>query len=156
MRRNAATFLAVALLIWITGCEEPKNDQDMQMAGSPAATMEPDFVTDDAGTMVDDEGYTIVPGSYSGEGGVSPSTYASGYSTGSGSSYASQPSSTTAGASYASAGSRVHRVAKGDTLFSLARTYYSDARRWKDIYEANRSQVSNPDRIFVGQELVIP
>ncbi len=51
---------------------------------------------------------------------------------------------------------RHHTVAKGDTLYSLARRYYSDQRRWKDIYAANQSVLANPDLIRVGQELVIP
>lgn len=49
-----------------------------------------------------------------------------------------------------------HTVGKGDTLYALARHYYSDQRRWKDIYEANRGRISDPNRISVGQRLVIP
>ena len=52
--------------------------------------------------------------------------------------------------------SRYHTVAKGDTLYGLARRYYSDQRRWKDLYEANRPEISDPNRIRVGQRLVIP
>ena len=37
-----------------------------------------------------------------------------------------------------SASPRYHTVAKHDTLYGLARLYYNDASRWKDIYEANR------------------
>ncbi|UCE60156.1 MAG: LysM peptidoglycan-binding domain-containing protein [Phycisphaerales bacterium] len=51
---------------------------------------------------------------------------------------------------------RYHTVAKKDTLFKLARAYYSDASRWKDIYNANRSQIEDPNKIFVGQQLLIP
>lgn len=51
---------------------------------------------------------------------------------------------------------RFHTVARHDTLFGLARTYYADAGRWKDIYAANRDQISDPDKIRVGQRLVIP
>jgi nucleoid-associated protein YgaU len=49
-----------------------------------------------------------------------------------------------------------HVIAKGDTLFRLARSYYSDASRWRDIYEANRDVLSDPNRLHVGDELVIP
>ena len=52
--------------------------------------------------------------------------------------------------------SRYHTVVKGDTLYGLARRYYSDQRRWKDLYEANRSEINDPNRIRVGQRLVIP
>ncbi len=51
---------------------------------------------------------------------------------------------------------RYHTVARHDTLYRLARTYYGDQRRWKDIYEANRATVSDPNRIRVGQRLLIP
>lgn len=51
---------------------------------------------------------------------------------------------------------RVHTVAKSETLYSLARTYYNDQKRWRDIYEANRSTIRDPNRILVGQRLVIP
>ncbi len=55
-----------------------------------------------------------------------------------------------------SASSRTHVVAKGDSLYSLARRYYSDQARWKTIYEANRDIISNPDALSVGQRLAIP
>ncbi len=54
------------------------------------------------------------------------------------------------------ASSRYHVVAKKDTLFKLARMYYSDASRWRDIYEANRGEIEDPDKIYIGQQLLIP
>lgn len=51
---------------------------------------------------------------------------------------------------------RYHTVVKKDTLYRLARTYYGDHRRWRDIYEANRSIISDPNRIRIGQRLLIP
>lgn len=53
-------------------------------------------------------------------------------------------------------GSRYHTVAKGDTLYAIARLYYGDQRRWKDVYEANRSALPDPNMIKTGQRLVIP
>lgn len=53
-------------------------------------------------------------------------------------------------------GGRTHTVQKGDTLYKLARQYYNDQARWKDIYEANRAEMGNPNQIRVGQRLVIP
>ena len=53
-------------------------------------------------------------------------------------------------------GPRYHTVVKKDTLYALARMYYGDQRRWKDIYEANRSTISDPNKIRVGQRLLIP
>ena len=58
---------------------------------------------------------------------------------------------------YGNGGGRVHTVAKKETLYSIARTYYNgDHHRWRDIYEANRADISDPNRIRVGQKLVIP
>ena len=51
---------------------------------------------------------------------------------------------------------RTHVLAPGDTLYGLARRYYGDSGRWRAILEANRDRISDPDRILVGQELVIP
>ena len=56
----------------------------------------------------------------------------------------------------AASGSRYHTVAKSDTLYGLARLYYSDASKWKAIYQANQDQLIDPNRIFVGQRLMIP
>ena len=64
---------------------------------------------------------------------------------------ASEPSYTTT-----SSGPRYHSVAKKDTLYSLARLYYNDQRRWKEIYEANRAEIDDPNKIYVGQRLLIP
>jgi len=33
---------------------------------------------------------------------------------------------------------------------------YGDGNRWREIYDANRDQIRNPDIIFPGQVLVIP
>jgi nucleoid-associated protein YgaU len=49
-----------------------------------------------------------------------------------------------------------YTVASGDTLSGIARQYYNDASRWSIIYEANRYQIQDPDRIFAGQVLRIP
>ncbi len=68
----------------------------------------------------------------------------------------SYPVATTTLAATSGSG-RVHTVSKRDTLYSIARTYYNgDQSRWKEIYEANRSAIGNPNMIRVGQELMIP
>jgi len=54
-------------------------------------------------------------------------------------------------------GSRHHTVQKKETLYALARQYYNDQSRWKDIYEANRAEIgSDPSKIRIGQRLTIP
>ena len=55
-----------------------------------------------------------------------------------------------------STGPRYHTVVKSDTLYALARMYYGDHHKWKSIYEANRSAIGDPNRIRIGQRLVIP
>ena len=49
-----------------------------------------------------------------------------------------------------------YTVAAGDTLSGIAQKYYSNASEWPIIFEANRDQIQNPDRIFPGQVLRIP
>jgi polar amino acid transport system substrate-binding protein len=55
-----------------------------------------------------------------------------------------------------SAGGRVHGVQEGETLRTLATRYYRDEARWTDLWRANRDRVGFPERLTVGQELVIP
>jgi 5'-nucleotidase len=47
-----------------------------------------------------------------------------------------------------------HTVVKGDTLYSLAETYYEDGSLWRLIAEANSLQ--NPAELREGAEIVIP
>lgn len=51
---------------------------------------------------------------------------------------------------------RMHEVASGETLSHLARRYYGDASKHGKIFEANRDQLNDPDKIKVGQKLKIP
>ena len=46
-----------------------------------------------------------------------------------------------------------HTVAKGDTLSEIGQKY---GVAWRDIFEANRDQLDDPDKINVGQKLRIP
>ncbi len=49
-----------------------------------------------------------------------------------------------------------HTVAKGETLGAIAKHWYGDAKRYQDIFEANRDQLADPNRVEVGQVLTIP
>lgn len=49
-----------------------------------------------------------------------------------------------------------YTVAKGDTLSKIAKDHYGKASRWPLVFEANRDQLDNPDRIKPGQVLRIP
>jgi len=54
----------------------------------------------------------------------------------------------------ASAGVKTYVVKSGDTLSKIAKEFYGDANKYMDI--ANANNISNPDKIDVGQELKIP
>jgi len=47
-------------------------------------------------------------------------------------------------------------VKKGDTLSTIAQEHYGDANRWREILEANKDQIENPNVIRPGWELDIP
>ena len=49
-----------------------------------------------------------------------------------------------------------YTVVAGDSLSKIAKKYYGDASQWKRIFEANRDQIENPDRIQIGWKLAIP
>lgn len=49
-----------------------------------------------------------------------------------------------------------HEVQKGDTLSKIAEKYYGDPSLYKDIFEANRNILKDPNKIFPGQKLRIP
>ena len=44
----------------------------------------------------------------------------------------------------------------GDTLSKISKQFYGDANKYMKIFEANRDKLKDPDKIQVGQELVIP
>jgi nucleoid-associated protein YgaU len=49
-----------------------------------------------------------------------------------------------------------HTVAKGDTLWAVAEKTLGNGARYKEIFEANRPMLSDPDKIYPGQVLRIP
>ncbi len=51
---------------------------------------------------------------------------------------------------------RTYTVRPGDTLSKIAREMYGNESEYRKIFEANRNQLSDPDRIKPGQKLVIP
>jgi nucleoid-associated protein YgaU len=51
----------------------------------------------------------------------------------------------------------LHEVMRGDNLHLIAGYYYyGDTRQWERIWEANRDQIANPNRIEPGALLRIP
>jgi nucleoid-associated protein YgaU len=51
---------------------------------------------------------------------------------------------------------RTYKVKAGDTLSKISKEFYGSAHEYMRIYEANRDQLKDPDKINVGQELKIP
>jgi nucleoid-associated protein YgaU len=51
---------------------------------------------------------------------------------------------------------QTYTVVKGDTLSHIAKHFYGKASQWHAIFDANRDQLDNPDKIRPGQVLKIP
>jgi nucleoid-associated protein YgaU len=51
---------------------------------------------------------------------------------------------------------QTYRVRAGDTLVDISRRVYGDARRYLEIYEANRDRLRRPQDLREGVILVIP
>jgi nucleoid-associated protein YgaU len=49
-----------------------------------------------------------------------------------------------------------YTVEPGETLSSIAERFLGDSERWRAIFQANRDQIEDPDRIFPGQVLRVP
>jgi len=51
---------------------------------------------------------------------------------------------------------RTYKVKPGDTLSKISKEFYGSPNEYMKIFEANRDQLTNPDKIQVGAELKIP
>ncbi len=49
-----------------------------------------------------------------------------------------------------------YTVVKGDNLSKIAQQQLGDSKRWKEIYEANKDKIKDPNLIYIGQKLNIP
>lgn len=61
-----------------------------------------------------------------------------------------------AAAAPAAASARTYTVKAGDTLSAIAKAQLGSASEYMKIFEANRDQLSDPDKIKPGQVLNIP
>jgi hypothetical protein len=51
---------------------------------------------------------------------------------------------------------QTYTVKAGDTLSKISKQYYGDANQYMRIFQANRDKLNDPDKIQIGQKLVIP
>jgi LysM repeat protein len=56
----------------------------------------------------------------------------------------------------APAGAQTYTVQSGDTLSAIAKKFLGSANAYMDIFNANRDQLTDPDKIKPGQVLKIP
>jgi nucleoid-associated protein YgaU len=58
----------------------------------------------------------------------------------------------------ATAEPKFYTVQRGDTLWKIAESHYGhgEGARYREIFEANRSLLKDPDKIYPGQKLRIP
>jgi nucleoid-associated protein YgaU len=59
-------------------------------------------------------------------------------------------------AAAAAAAPKTYTVQSGDTLSKIAKQHLGDANAYMAIFEANKDQLSDPDKIKPGQVLKIP
>jgi LysM repeat protein len=51
---------------------------------------------------------------------------------------------------------QTYTVKSGDTLSKISQQFYGSANEYMRIFYANRDKLSDPDKIQVGQQLIIP
>lgn len=54
------------------------------------------------------------------------------------------------------ANTTMHMIQDGETLSDIAEDYLGSPHQWRDIWNANKSRITNPDRLVVGTSIVIP
>jgi LysM repeat protein len=59
-------------------------------------------------------------------------------------------------AAHSAAEGQKYTVVSGDTLSKIAKHFYGDANKYMKIFEANTDKLDDPNKIQIGQELVIP
>lgn len=53
-------------------------------------------------------------------------------------------------------GKVIHKVISNDNLFNISKKYYGEEAKWIKIYDANKNEISDPNTLQLGQELLIP
>ena len=62
----------------------------------------------------------------------------------------------TGGGANAGSAAQTYTVKAGDTLSKIAKAHLGDANAYMDIFNANKDQLTDPDKIKPGQVLKIP
>ena len=62
----------------------------------------------------------------------------------------------TGGGAAAGGGQQTYTVKAGDTLSKIAKEHLGNANAYMDIFNANKDQLSDPDKIKPGQVLKLP
>jgi nucleoid-associated protein YgaU len=55
-----------------------------------------------------------------------------------------------------SSAARTYIVRPGDNLSKISKQFYGDSNKYMKIFEANKDKLSDPDKVKVGTELLIP
>jgi len=55
-----------------------------------------------------------------------------------------------------SAAARTYTVQAGDSLSKISKQFYGDATKCMKIFEANKDKLTDPNKVNVGTELLIP
>jgi nucleoid-associated protein YgaU len=50
----------------------------------------------------------------------------------------------------------IYKVKPNDSLSKIANEYFGDETKWDKIFQANKDNLSDPNSLYVGQELLIP
>jgi nucleoid-associated protein YgaU len=56
----------------------------------------------------------------------------------------------------AASSGRTYKVKAGDTLSKISKEFYGSPNEYMKIFDANKDQLTDPNKIQVGQELKIP
>ena len=61
-----------------------------------------------------------------------------------------------AGGATSTPAARTYTVQPGDNLSKISKQFYGDANKYMKIFEANKDKLSDPDKVKIGTELLIP
>ena len=49
-----------------------------------------------------------------------------------------------------------YTIESGDSLSKIAQRFYGDPQKYKELFDANREVIQDPDKIYPGQKIRIP